>query len=192
MRAPIAHKIIDGLFTLLILNASLAASVPVSATSSILSSNKQQSESATKVDDRPASPRLAALQDRLKSGDRKALDSFWKEITERGAPMIEPAPGSDRDVLVTILWRAREETRNVFVFQLPGIDKPMARLLDTDLWYKTFRLQKGARFVYRLATNLPDPKVSGSASPVSEARCEGTRLIHSSLPSALTSSTRMK
>ena len=61
-------------------------------------------------------------------------------------------------MLVTILWRAREETRNVFVFQLPGIDKPMARLLDTDLWYKTFQLQKGARFVYRLATNLPDPK----------------------------------
>ena len=34
----------------------------------------------------------------------------------------------------------------------------MARLLDTDLWYKTFRLQKGARFVYQFATNLPDPK----------------------------------
>jgi enterochelin esterase family protein len=72
--------------------------------------------------------------------------------------MIEPAAGSERDVLVTILWRATEETRSVFVFQLPGIDKPMARLLDTDLWYKTFRLQKGARFVYRLATNLPDSK----------------------------------
>ena len=72
--------------------------------------------------------------------------------------MIEPAAGSDRDVLVTILWRATEETRNVFVFQLPGIDKPMARLLDTDLWYKTFRLQKGARFIYQFAANLPDPK----------------------------------
>jgi enterochelin esterase family protein len=34
----------------------------------------------------------------------------------------------------------------------------MVRLLDTDLWYKTFQLQKGARFIYQLATNLPDPK----------------------------------
>ena len=34
----------------------------------------------------------------------------------------------------------------------------MARLLDTDLWYKTFRFQKGARFIYQLAANLPDPK----------------------------------
>ena len=165
MRVRIARKIINGLFTLLILNASLATNVAVSATSSKLPNQKQQAgnapanqESAPKIDDRPSSPRLAALQDRLKSGDRDALDNFWKEISERGAPMIEPAPGSDREVLVTILWRATEETKNVFVFQLPGIDKPMARLLDTDLWYKTFRLQKGARFVYRLATNLPDPK----------------------------------
>jgi enterochelin esterase family protein len=34
----------------------------------------------------------------------------------------------------------------------------MVRLLDTDVWYKTFRLQKGARFIYQFATNLPDPK----------------------------------
>ena len=114
--------------------------------------------SARTVDDRPASPRLAALQDRLKSGDRTALDKFWKEVTERGAPMIEPAVDNDREMLVTILWRGTEETRSVFVFGLLDMDKPMARLLDTDLWYKTFRLQKGARFVYRLATNLPDPK----------------------------------
>src|SRR5205807_5960029 len=70
----------------------------------------------------------------------------------------ESAPESERDVLVTILWRAREETRNVFVFRVGDVNKPMARLLDTDLWHKTFRLQKGARFIYQLAANLPDPK----------------------------------
>lgn len=165
MRVRIAHKVINGLFMLLILNASLATSIAVSATSFTLTSKKQQSgsahfnqESAPKVDDRPLSPHLIALQDRLKSGDRKALDNFWKEISESGAPMIEPTAGSDGDVLVTILWRVREETRNVFVFRLGDVNKPMVRLLDTDLWYKTFRLQKGARFIYQLATNLPDPK----------------------------------
>src|SRR5467141_93086 len=114
--------------------------------------------SAQTVDDLPLSPRLAALRDRLKSGDRDALNNFWKEISERGSPMIEPAAGSDRDMLVTMLWRAREETKNVFVFRLGDVNKPMARLLDTDLWYKTFQLQKGARFIYQLAANLPDPK----------------------------------
>jgi hypothetical protein len=57
-----------------------------------------------------------------------------------------------------MLWRASEETKNVFVFRLGDVSKPMTRLLDTDLWFKTFRLQKGARFIYQLATNLPDPK----------------------------------
>jgi enterochelin esterase-like enzyme len=170
MRVPIAPKIIRILFTLLImLNANLATKVLVSATSSTPPSSEQQSgnaprdqeggqEIATTVDDRPLSPRLAALQDRLKSGERGALDSFWKEISERGTPMIEPAAGSEREMLVTMLWRAREETRNVFVFRLGDVSKPMARLLDTDLWYKTFRLQKGARFTYQFAANLPDPK----------------------------------
>ena len=165
MRVRIAHKIINGLFTLLLLNAGLVTNVAVSTTSSTLPSKKQRSqsahgdqESARTIDDRPLSPRLAALQDRLKSGDRDALDNFWKEISERGAPIIEPVVGSERDMLVTILWRAREETRNVFVFRLGDVSKPMARLLDTDLWYKTFRLQKGARFIYQFAANLPDPK----------------------------------
>ena len=165
MRTRTAGKIINGLLTLLILSTSLAANVALAATSYIPLSQKQQSgsastnqEGAQRVDDRPLSPRLAKLQDRLKSGDQKALDIFWKEIMERGAPIIEEVPGNDRDVLVTVVWRGREETKNVFVFQIPGIEKPMARMLDTDLWYKTFRLQKDARFVYRLATNLPDPK----------------------------------
>src|SRR5436853_460210 len=165
MRVRIARKIIKGLVTLLILNASLATNVPVSATSSTLLSKQQQSEtaparreSAQTVDDLPLSPRLAALRDRIKSGDREALDNFWKEISERGAPIVEEVPGNDRDVLVTIVWQSREETRNVFVFRLGDVNKPMARLLDTDLWYKTFQLQKGARFIYQFATNLPDPK----------------------------------
>ena len=79
-------KVISTLFTLLILNASLGSFLR-----------------AQNLDDRPLSPRLVKLRDQLKAGDRKALDSFWKEITERGAPLIEPAAGSDRDMLVTML-----------------------------------------------------------------------------------------
>ena len=67
-------------------------------------------------------------------------------------------------MLVTMLWRARKR-RNVFVFRLGDVSKPMARLLDADLWYKTFRLQKGARFIYQFATNLPDQK-SGRHHPL--------------------------
>jgi len=118
-------------------------------------------ETGRNVNDRPLSPRLSALRDRIKSGDREALGIFWKEIEARGAPIVEAVPGNDRDVLVTILWRATAETTNVFVFRIGEVNKPMVRLLDTDLWYKTFQFQKGARFIYQLATNLPDPKEWG-------------------------------
>ena len=139
MRVRIAPKIVIRVSTILVLSVSLA-------------------NAARNVDDQPLSPRLAILQDRLKSGDRAALDSFWKEIDQKGAPLIEPATNSDREVFATMLWRGTEETRNVFVFRLGDVNKPMVRMLDTDLWYKTFRLQKGARFIYQLAPNLPDPK----------------------------------
>jgi enterochelin esterase-like enzyme len=160
MRVRFAPKIAIRVPAILVLGAS--ASLVIASTSGGRQANNRngfvRQETAQKIDDHPLSPRLAALQDRLKAGDQDALDSFWKEISERGAPIVEGVPGNDRDLLVTMLWRAREETKNVFVFRLGDVSKPMARLLDTDLWYKTFRLQKGARFVYQFATNLPDPK----------------------------------
>ncbi|CAN5542191.1 hypothetical protein BH20ACI3_BH20ACI3_33380 [soil metagenome] len=160
MRVRIAPQNVIRVSTLLILNASLAVATFSSQPSTWHEPGSFliDQDGPRTVADPLMSPRLMALRDRLTSGDRTALDKFWKEISERGAPMVEPAAGSDSEALMTILWRGSEETKNVFVFQLPGIDKPMARLLDTDVWYKTFRLQKGARFVYRLATNLPDPK----------------------------------
>src|SRR6185503_6668743 len=148
MRVSFASRIVTRVFTLLLMTASLATNVLA------------QERTGT-PNDQPSSPRLLALRDRLISGDRTALDKFWNEINEQGAPIIEPAADSDHDMLVTMLWRAREETKNVFVFRLGDVNKPMTRLLDTDLWYKTFRLQKGARFIYQLATNLPDPKEWG-------------------------------
>ena len=77
----------------------------------------------------------------------EALADFWKAIARDGAPIIEGVPGSDRDMLVTMLWRASEETKNVFVFRLGDVSKPMARLLDTDLWYKTIQLQNERRVI---------------------------------------------
>ena len=166
MRVRFASRIVTRVFTLLIMTASLETNVTVSAILPVPSSTRpprvrMPADQEGTLSDQLSSPRLQALRDRLTSGDRTALDKFWKEISEQGAPIIEPAPDNDREMLVTMLWRAGEETRNVFVFRLGDVSKPMARLLDTDLWYKTFRLQKGARFIYQLATNLPDPKEWG-------------------------------
>src|ERR1041384_2905146 len=165
MHLCIAPKIVICVSTVLTLSASLVyASVSVGRQRVNNGSAFANQPGAQQVDDQPLIPRLAALQNRLKTGDRGALDNFWKEVNERGAPIIEAVPGNDRDLLMTMLWRAGKETKNVFVFRLGDVSKPMERLLDTDLWYKTFQLQKGARFIYQFATNLPDPKEWGGVT----------------------------
>src|ERR1044071_4229217 len=129
MRVRIAPKIVLRVSTALVLSASMANAL---ASVRRQVGNREHAfinqETARNVDDQPLSPRLAALQDRLKSGDRRALDNFWKEIEQHGAPIIEPATDSDREMFVTMLWRGSEETRNVFVFRLGDVSKPMARM----------------------------------------------------------------
>jgi len=161
MHLRTAPKIVLRVSTVLTLSVSLVYASAFGGHYGLNTESAANQENKPNVDDRPLSRRLSALRDRIKSGDREALGNFWKEINQRGAPIVEPVPGNDRDVLVTILWRATAETKNVFVFRVGEVNKPMVQLLDTDLWYKTFQFQKGARFIYQLATNLPDPKEWG-------------------------------
>ena len=105
----------------------------------------------------PVSPRLAALRKALENGDRSALEQFWQEVAAQGAPIVEPIPGDDRNRLVTFLWKAKQETRNVLVYAgLNGgtiAKNQMSRLMNTDLWYKTYRVPGDARFTYSLSPN---------------------------------------
>ena len=103
------------------------------------------------------SPRLAALRKDLEAGSRSALEQFWQEAARQGTPLVEPIQDDERNVLVTFLWRAKEETRNILVFpELGGgniAKNQMTRLMDTDLWFKTYRLPRDARFTYSLSPN---------------------------------------
>ena len=105
-----------------------------------------------------ASPRLAALQKQLEAANRAALENFWQEVTKQGAPLVEPIEGESRNVWLTFLWRAKEETKNVVIWSDLGdwqnlATLQMTRLADTDLWYKTYRVRDDARFAYRLSVN---------------------------------------
>lgn len=106
------------------------------------------------------SPRINALSTAVDTGKQGSIDSFWKEVETEGAPIIEPLPGDDKNMLVTFLWRGTPETRNVFVAWLPYAggapnDYFMDRLGATDVWYKTVATDKRARFEYSLAPNVP-------------------------------------
>src|SRR5689334_19166615 len=109
MRVRFAFRIVTRVSTLLVMTASLATNAPRSATLSVLASRPGDRESLRTLYDELTSQRLLALRDRITSGYRTALDNFWKEISEQGAPIIEPLAGSDSDLLVTMSWRATEE-----------------------------------------------------------------------------------
>jgi enterochelin esterase family protein len=86
--------------------------------------------------------------------------AFWEEVKAKGAPLIEPLEGNEKEMLVTFLWQGTAATKNVIVvwfplsFQRPD-DYRLTRLGDTNVWYKTLPVDKRKRFAYQLAPNAP-------------------------------------
>lgn len=110
---------------------------------------------------RPESPRIAALRRDLQAGDTTGLQTFWREVKERGTPLIEPVPGDPMHYLVTFVWRGNEDTKNVVVLsRFPSGEKTnrqMQRLLATDLWYSvTYLAKSDERTMYTLSPNHPE------------------------------------
>jgi enterochelin esterase family protein len=104
------------------------------------------------------SPRLAALQQALLADDGRALEQFWHEVTARGAPLVEPMPHAEDHVLVTFLWRATPPITNVVVVGgLAGwgefSQQQMTRLLDSDVWFRTYPARMDLRATYQLSPN---------------------------------------
>jgi enterochelin esterase-like enzyme len=102
------------------------------------------------------SPMMKDLRRRIAAG-RWNAETFWADVAKKGTPIVEQ--GEDRRYqIVTFLWRARKETRNVSVigtFMKAALAEPMHHLAGSDVWYRTFRIPAGARFSYFLSPNAP-------------------------------------
>jgi enterochelin esterase-like enzyme len=100
---------------------------------------------------RPESPRLSALKGALESGRGEALGEFWREVARDGAPLVEPAGGGGENLLVTFLLRDGAAEKYVAVFPFARVN-PLPHLFKrmegTDLWFKTYRFRRDARFEY--------------------------------------------
>jgi enterochelin esterase-like enzyme len=100
------------------------------------------------------SQRLSALETDLKSDQNaESLKAFWRDVENTGTPIVERIPNNQADVLVTFVWRSSSSAKQVFIF--PQIESTaasdkmkMSRLLDTNLWYKTYCLPEDSRFTY--------------------------------------------
>jgi enterochelin esterase family protein len=98
-------------------------------------------------------PRLHQLQETLQNGHTSALAEFWVEMARQTTPLIEPT--GEGDYWVTFLWQADERSQSVAVIQDWGADQirehQMARLPETDVWYKTRRFRADTRTTYQLS-----------------------------------------
>ncbi len=105
------------------------------------------------------SPRIEALRKSLAAGDGSAIEFFWQEVVERGTPLIERIEADPAHCLVTFIWRGEPQLRNVVVVDgIAGENfraNQMTRLLDTDVWYRSYRARKDIRTVYCFSPNDP-------------------------------------
>lgn len=108
------------------------------------------------------SPQITALAERVRSGDKRAVQEFWTKIAISGTPLIEPIRSDPNHYLVTFLWRAKSPVSNVLL--ISGLsnssysktvlqDNLLTQLPGTDVWYRTYRVRSDARFTYRLSVN---------------------------------------
>jgi enterochelin esterase-like enzyme len=144
------------------------------------------------------SPGISALRKEIDSGNLAATKDFWAELAQRGAPLIEsvPAPGNACDSLVTFVWKAEADTRNVAV--VGGIDgaepakNQMLHLAGTDVWYLTYEIRNDARFSYAFSPNdslvaLLDPARNSMAfkpDPLNSKRLPDLYASYVELPAA--------
>ena len=103
------------------------------------------------------SPSIKKLADRLNKGDKLALNKFFEQAMEEGTPIVESDSSNNEYHLVTFFWNGDEDTHNVFVFgSFPGWDLSscqLEQLLDTNLWFKTFRIKERLVTTYQFSIN---------------------------------------
>jgi enterochelin esterase family protein len=124
------------------------------------------------------SPRISALVRGGSVSSPLDLSAFWKETASAGTPLVEEIAGDPRHCWVTFVWRGTGRERSVLVDggrpSPEGRRKELERLGRTDLWYRTERLAREARFAYdfRVETEVRVPALGERAEAI--ARVEST------------------
>ena len=155
------------------LRAATAAAVAVMTVVSARSGSARVAASAQA----PESPTLAALAADLQRQHQRALDAFWPDLERQGTPLVEEISNDPLHVLVTFVWRTQGPTpKNVVIVGGPApptniADNQLARMGNTDLWYRTYRVGRDARFTYRFSIN--DDLLPPNRSPDWPKKAEG-------------------
>lgn len=107
----------------------------------------------------PESPRLNRITEDLRLRGPAGVEALWRQLGEEGSPLIEPLAGAPDERLVSFLWRDTGEQQAVTLvggFATNPAETRLARLGQSDLWYRTFRVPADARATYVLSPDDPD------------------------------------
>lgn len=112
-----------------------------------------------------SSTRIKGLQEAVLKGDGNAINVFWKDVEKNGTPLIENIPGDDKNLLVTLVWKDAGDIETIAVlgemFGMDTAETKLERLLDTNLFYRTYKLPVNARSLYIFFVNeKPDMELS--------------------------------
>lgn len=103
------------------------------------------------------SPRINNLVRQINSGDINSINLFWQEVQSYGAPLIEKIEGDNENVLITFLYRDDTNIKNILIYgAFPGFryaENIMDRILDTNIWYKTYIIRNNVKFKYNFSLN---------------------------------------
>jgi enterochelin esterase-like enzyme len=119
------------------------------------------------VADRVRSPRVGELSATLRSGDRAALASFWDEVDQTGAPLIEDVPECPDERIYTFVWQGEPGTQDVLLLANRITDRrdlsacALARIPDTDVWHISFRMGADWQASYQFGPDFP-PLIEGA------------------------------
>lgn len=99
---------------------------------------------------------IMELKEKIQSGDNNALNIFLKDINGN-APLIEEIEGDLDNSLVTFIYQGDENTENI-VFMPPNgmenlLQNKMERLLDTNLWYISYKVNNNIKAMYFFSVN---------------------------------------
>lgn len=101
--------------------------------------------------------RIISLEENIKNGNIDALGKFYKLLEEKKSPLIEKIQGEDNYFLVTIIYREEKKLDNVVLIPPVGMrnlkEHIMNRLLDTDIWYISYKVEKDIMFSYHFSIN---------------------------------------
>lgn len=106
---------------------------------------------------------ILQLEEKIKQYGNSAIEEFLCNLEQNGSPIIEELEYDNKNNLVTFIYKGNKECESVLFVPDIGLDRfkdnykdfKMQRIMETNLWYITYKVRNNLRFVYYFSPNDP-------------------------------------